>query len=146
MSRASPASRTAAPTYDFVATMRAIILTIAAVVLGVGLLALATATIDRAVQRRKEVVALQLVGVGPRVIRRAQLLESAVPLTIGIVLAVGLGALSGATFLVLDESIGMPWVQTWWLAGAAVVGGLLVAAICTIASAPRLRLEELRAE
>jgi hypothetical protein len=58
-----------------------------------------------------------------------------------IVLAVGLGALSGATSLVLDESIGMPWVQTWRLAGAAVVGGLLVAAICTIASAPRLRPE-----
>jgi hypothetical protein len=132
--------------YDFVATMRAVIWTIAAVVLGVGLLALAIATIDRAVQRRKEVVALQLVGVGPRVIRRAQLLETAVPLTIGIVLAVGLGALSGATFLVLDESIGMPWVQTWRLAGAAVVGGLLVAAVCTIASAPRLRPEELRAE
>lgn len=132
--------------YDFVATMRTIIWTIAAVVLGIGLLALAIATLDRAVQRRKEVVALQLIGLSPRVLRRAQLLESALPLTIGIVLSVGLGALAGATYLTLDESVGMPWSQTWRLAGIGVVGGLVVAAVCMLAATPRLRPEEIRAE
>jgi putative ABC transport system permease protein len=132
--------------YDFVAAMRGIIWTIAAVVLGVGLLALTIATVDRAVQRRKEVVALQLVGVAPRVVRRAQLLETAVPLTIGIVLAVGLGALGGATFLTLDETIAMPWTQTWRLAATGVLGGLVVAGVCMLAATPRLRPEEIRAE
>jgi hypothetical protein len=132
--------------YDFVATMRSIIWTIAAVVLGVGLLALAIATIDRTIQRRKEVVALQLVGLGPGVLRRAQLLETAVPLTIGIVLAVGLGALGGATYLTLDDSLGIPWGQTWRLAVAGVVGGLLVAGVSVLTAAPRLRSEEIRTE
>jgi putative ABC transport system permease protein len=98
------------------------------------------------VQRRKEVVALQLVGVAPRVVRRAQLLETAVPLTIGIVLAVGLGALGGATFLTLDETIAMPWTQTWRLAATGVLGGLVVAGVCMLAATPRLRPEEIRAE
>lgn len=79
-------------------------------------------------------------------LRRAQLLESALPLTIGIVLSVGLGALAGATYLTLDESVGMPWSQTWRLAGIGVVGGLVVAAVCMLAATPRLRPEEIRAE
>lgn len=132
--------------YDFVATMRSVIWAVAGVVLGVGLLALAIAAVDRTVQRRKELVALRLVGLGPGVLRRAQWLEAAVPVTVGAVLAVGLGALSGATFLVLDESIGMPWEQTWRLAAAAVVASAAVAGITVLASAPPLRPEEIRAE
>lgn len=132
--------------YDFVATMRSIIWAVAGVVLGVGLLALAIAAIDRAVQRRKELVALRLVGLGPGVLRRAQWLEAAVPVTLGAVLAIGLGALAGATFLTLDESVAMPWTATWRLALAAVVGSAAVAGITVLASAPRLRPEEIRAE
>jgi putative ABC transport system permease protein len=132
--------------YQFVATMRSVIWTIAGVVVGIGLLALTIATVDRAVQRRKEVVALRLVGLGAGVVRRAQLLESAVPLVLGIVLSVGLGALAGSTFLTLDETLGMPWTQTWRLAAVAVLGGLAVAAVCTAAAVPRLRPEEIRAE
>lgn len=126
--------------------MRSVIWTVAGVVLGVGLLALMVSAIDRAAQRRKEVVALQLVGLGRGVIRRAQGLETAVPVVIGSVLAVGLGALSGATYLSLDDSATIPWEQTILLGGVALVGGLLVAAISMIACAPRLRREEIRAE
>jgi hypothetical protein len=132
--------------YDFVATMRSVIWTVAGVVLAVGLLALMVSAIDRATQRRKEVVALQLVGLGRGVIRRAQGLETAVPVVIGSVLAVGLGALSGATFLSLDDTTTIPWGQTVVLGCAAVVGGLLVAAVTMIACAPRVRPEEIRAE
>lgn len=132
--------------YDFVASMRTVIWTVAGVVLAVGLLALTIAAIDRAVQRRKEVVALQLVGVDRGVLRRAQALETAVPVTIGAVLAVGLGALAGATYLSLDESTVIPWEQTVVLAAVAVVGGLGVAVVTMIAAAPRLRPEEIRAE
>ncbi|GAW50512.1 MULTISPECIES: FtsX-like permease family protein [unclassified Nocardioides] len=132
--------------YDFVATMRSVIWTVAGVVLGVGLLALLVSAIDRASQRRKEVVALQLVGIGRGTIRRAQGLETAVPVVIGSVLAVGLGALAGATFLSVDDSSTVPWAQTVVLGGVAVVGGLVVAAITMVACAPRVRAEEIRAE
>lgn len=132
--------------YDFVATMRSVIWTVAGVVLGVGLLALMVSAIDRASQRRKEVVALQLVGLGRGVIRRAQGLETAVPVAIGSVLAVGLGAVSGATYLSLIEATTIPWEQTLVLGGVAVVGGLVVAAVSMVACAPRLRPEEIRAE
>ncbi len=67
-------------------------------------------------------------------------------MAVGAVLAVALGALAGATFLVLDESIGMPWEQTWRLAAAAVVASAAVAGITVLASAPPLRPEEIRAE
>jgi putative ABC transport system permease protein len=132
--------------YDFVATMRSVIWTVAGVVLGVGLLALLVSAIDRASQRRKEVVALQLVGIGRGTIRRAQGLETAVPVVIGSVLAVGLGALAGATFLSIDDSSTVPWGQTLVLGAVAVVGGLVVAAITMVACAPRVRAEEIRAE
>jgi hypothetical protein len=132
--------------YEFVATMRSVLWTVAGVVLGVGLLALMVSAIDRASQRRKEVVALQLVGLGRGVIRRAQGLETAVPVVIGSVLAVGLGALSGATYLSLDDASTIPWEQTIVLGCVAVVGGLVVAAVSMVACAPRLRPEEIRAE
>ncbi|GAA4733744.1 hypothetical protein GCM10023350_16650 [Nocardioides endophyticus] len=132
--------------YDFVVTMRSVIWTVAGVVLGVGLLALLVSAIDRASQRRKEIVALQLVGLGRGVIRWAQGLETAVPVVIGSALAVGLGAVSGATYLSLDGSSTIPWEQTLVLGGVAVVGGLVVAAVSMVACAPRLRPEEIRAE
>lgn len=132
--------------YDFVATMRSVIWMVAGIVLGVGLLALTVSAIDRAVQRRKEVVALQLVGLGRGVIRRAQALETAVPVVAGAVLAVALGALAGATYLTLDESVAVPWEQTVVLAAVAVLGGLVVTAVSVLACAPRLRPEEIRAE
>ncbi|GAA4695109.1 FtsX-like permease family protein [Nocardioides conyzicola] len=132
--------------YEFVATMRSVIWIVAGVVLGVGLLALTVSAIDRAVQRRKEVVALQLVGLGRGVIRRAQALETAVPVTVGAVLAVGLGSLAGATYLSVDDSTTIPWAQSLVLAAVAVVGGLGVAAVTMVAAAPRLRAEEIRAE
>ncbi|KQW48343.1 hypothetical protein ASC77_06155 [Nocardioides sp. Root1257] len=132
--------------YDFVATMSSVIWIVAGVVLAVGLLALTVSTIDRGAQRRKEVVALQLVGLGRGVIRRAQGLETAVPVVLGSVLAVGLGALAGATYLSLDESSTIPWDQTLVLGLVAIAGGVGVALVSMIACAPRLRPEEIRAE
>jgi putative ABC transport system permease protein len=86
--------------YDFVDGLRAIVWSVAAVILSVGLLALAIAAVDRAVTRRREVVALQLVGVSPGTLRRVQWLEAALPIAVGTVLAIGLGFLAGATYLV----------------------------------------------
>ncbi|MFV0307984.1 MAG: hypothetical protein ACK5OX_09605 [Desertimonas sp.] len=64
--------------YDMVATLRAIVLAVGVPVLGLGLLGFAVAAIDRAMQRRREAVALQLVGVPGAVLRRVQWIESAV--------------------------------------------------------------------
>lgn len=132
--------------FDFVASLRAVVWTLAAVVLGIGLLALAIATIDRGIQRRKEVVGLQLVGVGPGVLRRAQLLETGLPVTLGAGLAIGLGSLAGAAYLTLDDGLDGPWRQTWVLLAVALLGCLVVAGLAMIAATPRLRPEEIRAE
>lgn len=132
--------------YAFVATLRGTLWTLAAVVLGVGLLALVVAAGDRAIQRRKEVTGLRLVGLSGGVLRRAQALETGLPVVLGALLAIGCGALAGAAYLTLDEQPRMPWEQTWTLAAAATLGGLLVAALTTAAATPRIRADEIRAE
>jgi putative ABC transport system permease protein len=132
--------------YDFVAGLRTLVWTVAGLVLAIGLLAFAVAAIDRAVERRREVVALQLVGVPRRVLRRAQWVEALVPVVVGSVLAVALGALAGATYLSIDEGLLMPWSQTVRLALAAALGGTVVAGLTVVASAPRIRPEQIRRE
>jgi hypothetical protein len=133
--------------YDFVAGLRALVWAIAAVVLAVGLLAFAVAAVDRALARRREVVSLQLAGVPPSLLRRAQWLEAALPLGIGTVLAVGLGVLAGATYLTLaDEPTHLPWAQSLTLAGVAALSSVVIAALTVVAASPRLRPDLVRAE
>jgi putative ABC transport system permease protein len=132
--------------YDFVATMRTIVWTIAGIVLGVGLLAFAVAALDRSVQRRKEITALRLVGLAPGTLRRAQWFEAALPVGVGATLAIALGALAGAMYLSLAETLRMPWAQAGWLAVAALLASAAVATLASLASAPPLRAEEIRVE
>ena len=126
-------------TYDFVTGLRTLVWTVAGLVLAIGLLAFAVAAIDRVVERRKEMVALQLVGVPASLLRRAQWVEALVPIVIGSAFAVGLGAMAGATYLTLDSEMSMPWGQAAGLAGVAACGGALVAGLTVLASAPRIR-------
>lgn len=132
--------------YDFVARMRTIIWTVAGVILAIGLLSFGIAAVDRAVQRRREVVGLQLIGVPRSLIRRAQWLEAMVPIGVGSVLAIGLGGLAGATFLSLDEVTSMPWAQTGTIAMIAFTSAAIVAALTVVASAPRIRPDQIRRE
>ncbi len=133
--------------YDFVAGLRLLVWAIAAVILAVGLLAFAVAAIDRALARRREVVALQLTGVPASLLRRAQWLEAALPIGIGTLLAVGLGTLAGATYLTLaDEPTHLPWTQSLTLAGVAVLSSVVIAALTVVAASPRLRPDLIRAE
>lgn len=134
-------------TYDFVARLRALVWSIAAVILSIGLLAFAVAAVDRAVNRRREVTALQVVGVPRSVLRRTQWVEAAVPLALGCCLAIGLGLLAGETYLSLDSaSRPGPWAQALVLAGLATLGSALVGGLTVIASSPRISADLIRQE
>lgn len=134
--------------YDFVAELRALVWAVAAVIMSVGLLAFAVAAADRAVTRRREVTALQLVGVPRSVLRRTQWVESAAPLALGSFLAIGFGVLAGATYLDLNngENLPVPWTQSLVLTVAAGLGSALVGVLTVIASSPRISPDLIRQE
>jgi len=131
--------------YDFVAGMRALMWGVAALVLATGLVGFAIAAIDRTVSRRGEMVSLQLVGTGRTVIRTAQWWEAAVPLTVGVLLAVATGSAVGLGWLSLVGSMdAVPWGSIAALTGVSLVAAVAVAAVTVIACAPRIRPELIR--
>lgn len=133
--------------YDLVRGLRAIVWTLAAVILSLGLLTFAIAGIDRALSRRRELVGLQLVGTPPRVLSRAQWLEAALPTTVGCLLAIIAGQFAGATFLQLEgNSLSAPWPQAATLAGIALVASLAVAGLTVLATNTRISPDQIRAE
>lgn len=133
--------------YNFVAGLRAVVWAIGAIVLSIGLLAYAIAATDRAISRRREIVALQLVGVSGRVLRRVQLIEAALPLVVGIVLAVGLGALAGAAYLAFgSRANAVPWHQTLTIAGISLLAAAAVAGLTVIAANPSIQPDLIRSE
>lgn len=133
--------------YSFVEGLRYMVWAIAVLVLSIGLLAFAVASIDRATSRRSELVSLQLVGVRPRILRRTQWVEISLPLALGSVAAIGCGLLAGVTFLSFGSLVDQtPWRPTMVLAGVAVAGSLLVAASTLVAASPRIRPETIRTE
>ncbi|MGN6251537.1 MAG: FtsX-like permease family protein [Marmoricola sp.] len=135
--------------YDFVARLRTLVWSIAAVILAVGLLAFGVAAVDRAVTRRREVVALQLVGVPRSVLRRTQWVEAAAPLVIGCCSAIGLGLYAGATYLTFGGDTsqrGVPWGSSLVLAAFAAAGAVLVGGLTVVAASPRIAPELIRRE
>ncbi len=133
--------------YDYVASLRMLVWTIAAVVLAVGLLGFAIGAVDRAISRRSEVVSLQLVGTGAGVLRRTQWIEAALPLASGIVLAIAAGSLAGASYLAYGGEVRhLPWGEIGTLTLIALAAAVVVAGITVIASSPRIRPELIRTE
>lgn len=132
--------------YDFAATLRALVWSVGVLVISLGLLSFGIAALDRAVERRREVAALQVVGVPAAVLRRAQWIEVAVPLVIGSLLAVAAGLSAGATYLTLDGSARLPWEVTALWALLGTVGGVAIGGVTVIAASPRLRPDLIRAE
>lgn len=133
--------------YDYVAMLRGTVYAVAAVVLGLGLLAFAIAAVDRAIARRRELVSLRLVGIPARTLRRSQWIEAVVPTAVGSVLAVALGHLAGATYLSLAASdMTVPWQPTIVLAGVAAAGGVLVAALTVLATNQPVTADTIRSE
>lgn len=131
--------------YEFITGLRSLTWTLAAVVLAIGLLGFAVATIDRAVSRRAEMVSLQLVGTGRGVIRAAQWWEAAVPLVVGVILAIGAGAAVGYGYLSFAGSTAVvPWQSIGTLAAISAAAAIGVAGLTVIACAPRIRAELIR--
>ena len=135
--------------YDFVASLRAILWTVAAVVLGVGLLTLALGGIDRALGRRRELASLRILGASPAVLRRAQVLEMVVPTVAGCLLAVATGFLAGATYLEMAElgsSVHLPWAAMLGFSATALAASLGLAAVTVPATNVRLSPDVIRQE
>jgi len=124
--------------YDFVVTLKALANAIAALVLGLGLLAFAIAAIDRAADRRRDVAGLLLIGAPRSLLRRTQWIESAIPIVGGGVLAVLLGLLAGNTYLAGVGDLEAPTSAAMWLATAAAAGGLVVAGLTVLAASPSI--------
>ncbi|NJD66830.1 MAG: FtsX-like permease family protein [Chloroflexi bacterium] len=133
--------------YDFVATLRSTVYTVAAVVMGLGLLAFAIAAIDRAIARRRELTSLRLAGIPAHTLRRSQWVEALVPIAGGAVLAIALGHFAGATYLAFgDTDLAAPWEPTLILAAAAAFGGVLIAALTVVATTQPITSETIRFE
>lgn len=134
-------------TYDFVGGLRAIVWTLAAVILGVGLLTFAIAGIDRALARRREVVSLQVIGTPPSVLRRAQWLEAVLPTALGSLLAITCGLLAGATYLQIDGEVSrIPVTQALILAAVALLSSVAIAGLTVVATNTPISPEQLRRE
>ena len=127
---------------------RDILYTVAAVLLMIGLVALLITALDAAVQRRRYLAALAVIGVPLAVSRRSQLVQVAAPLVIGLPAASGCGLLAGRAYLQLGESnrIATPWASTGSLLGFALLAGLVVAALTVPGLGRSPHAEDLRRE
>lgn len=123
---------------------------ISLLVLAIGLLTVGASGVDRVVEKRREIIGLQLVGVPARVLRRSHLLETGLPIILGSALAIGLGALVGDTYLDLGgdtyRNLSVPADFLIPLALGATLGGALIALLAASLAAPRIRPELIRAE
>lgn len=132
--------------YDFVQGMQTVAWTVAAVVLGIGLLTFTVAGVDRALSRRRELTALRLIGTPTELLRWAQWFEAALPTALGSVFAILTGTYAGATYLQLDNDRLMPLASGLALAAIAVVLSAALAAITVIGTGAPLDPEHIRAE
>jgi hypothetical protein len=107
----------------------------AALFLGVviGLCAFVVAVLDRAVERRANVVSLEIVGVPITALRAAQAAQVALPLAIGTVIAILAGKLAEQ----VTVSVG-GYVRSWTWGGSllALAVGLVAALIAILATLP----------
>ncbi len=144
----SPSTATDYASYDFVASLRLIVWTLAGVILGLGLLTFTIAAIDRALTRRSEITSLQVLGASPATLRRAQWIESALPTTLGTGLAILTGLFAGITYLHLygDLTDYFPWTPILTLSSIAVAASLLLAGLTVLATNTRITPENIRIE
>lgn len=121
---------------------------VGALVLTLGLTTCAVGALDRALERRREVVRLQLLGVPARILTLSHWVEVAVPIVLGTGLALGLGWLAADSYLLLvsdDERLRIAPSFIWPMIAAAGIGSLLVAWITSLAANPKIRPELIRA-
>lgn len=121
---------------------------VGAIALVLGLTSCAVGALDRATERRREVVRLQLLGVPSRTLTLSHWLEVAVPILLGAGLALGLGWLSADAYLSFasqDENLRIPLSFIGPMIAAAGIGSLVVAWITSLFANPKIRPELIRA-
>lgn len=132
--------------YDFIEGMLTMLTTLTVVVIGIGLGTFTLAGIDRAVNRRRELTALRLIGTPHRLLRRAQWLEAALPTVLGSVLAIGAGAFAGTTFLQRDDNVTMSSAGIVALLATAIATSVALAWVTTLGTTAKLDPEHIRGE
>lgn len=135
--------------YDRVIRMGQLVTSLSVLFVAVGILSFGLSALDRAIERRGEVISLQLVGAPGRLLRGSQWLEVALPLLLGCTLAIWLGLLVGDAVLGLTLSetrtdVGL--TQMWPALAAAGVGSLLVGMVTSMAANPSIRPALIRRE
>ena len=85
--------------YKAVQGYQLLFLALTVIVLGIGLLAVLITTIDRAIERRRQIAGQVALGIPIRILRGGQLLQTLLPLWIGLVPAIGLGYLAVSAYL-----------------------------------------------
>ncbi|RZQ59404.1 FtsX-like permease family protein [Amycolatopsis suaedae] len=132
---------------DTVKTMRAILLTASLFVLAVAALSLLLLSIEQVVERRRPIAALSAAGVPLSVLARGSLWQNAIPVAVGIVLAIGAGlgiTLPTLRYVGLDFSLDIGLVGI--VSGAAVLAVLVATALTMPLLRQATRLDGLRAE
>lgn len=121
------------------------------VVLALGLGGFLLSLTDRMLERRTEVARLRLLGTPVRTLRRAQALEIALPLLLGVVLAVAVGSLIADGYVTLGNRGGDPETAVRLAQGyqivpllGAVIGAAVIVAVSSVGLGARLRPETLR--
>ena len=102
------------------------------VVLLVGFLALALAATDRAAERRRSVVGMHVLGVPASVVRRSQLIQTLLPIAIGIPIGAALGLLAGRGYL---QYIDAPYTPVR-MAVAVTAGAFGLGVVLAVATVP----------
>lgn len=126
---------------------RAILYAIAAVLLSVGLAALLITALDAAVQRRRHLASLSVLGVPLALSRASQLIQVAVPLLVGLPAAAAAGVLAGRAYLMLTfQRPPVPWPSVGVLVGVALLASFAVAGLTVSGLGRAVRAEDLRRE
>jgi putative ABC transport system permease protein len=132
---------------DTVGRYRSGLYLVTVLVLCLGLIALLITSVDRAIEQRKHLAALAVIGVPPRVVRQSQWIQTLIPLVFGFPGAAGAGLLAGAAYLnLLGERQATPWPVVLSVTIAALVATLLVAAATSLGLGGRVRSVDLRQE
>lgn len=132
---------------DLVRRLRAILWAATALVLLVGFLALAIAAVDRAAERRRNIVGLNVVGVPARIIRRSHLLQALLPIAVGVPVAGAAGLLAARGYLAFaGEAAYTPWASSIAVTAAALLIGVVLGLATLPLVSRRVSAEHLRRE
>lgn len=126
---------------------RAILWAATAAALLIGFAAVAITALDRAVERRRQLAAFHVLGAPRRLLRRSQLVQTLLPLAIGLPAAAAAGLLAGRAYLqLIGEGAHTPWTGVLTTLGLGLVAALLVAAVSLPGIGRRVTPELLRRE